>query len=251
MLLAATTSSFANFNYGFDAQYSNYKEFSNGSKFMEDRGPLAGMFIDFTTELSPKWKLRSYARTLFSNHVVYDGGYASYDSQSNQYVITPFTYDSETFLIFDTETTFAYHGKKAKGIEPFIGFGYRRLKNPPPDSIPGFYYRYESYYYLPFGFNKDDYKVEARWLIYGENDSFNHEDKFHATLQQRDGYGFYFSKKLQLSKKFDSELYAEYWHISDSESGISIAQNGDTAPFMEPENRTISVGLKISSKLDI
>lgn len=231
----------ANLKIGADVQYSNYKEFdssNNNAKLMEDRGLMAGVFINFSHDLSKKWQINSYARALWGG-LKYDGAYITIDPNNTKETLI---YDGDPFTVFDAETTFVYNSSKLKDIRPFIGFGIRRLTNSPYG--PGSYYRYENYYYLPVGIKKGDFKLTYRWLIVGDNQSLIPPSSIN--VKQHTGSGIYIGKKMHFSSKYQTELYAEYWDIADS----NFDYIGDHA-FLEPKNHNYSAGIKISSDLNL
>lgn len=233
----------AGFNAGIDTGYFFYKEFVKGSKFMEDRGLMSGLIVNLNENLSKKWTLNAYAR-LMAGKTNYDGVLINFQTGAK----TP--YKSKTFnIIADTELTFDYKLKNHRDITPFFGLGYRRLKNPA-DDYGGSYDRYETYYYLPMGVKTNNgWKLEYRWLTYGENDSFKTSDNFHMTMQQREGNGFHVAKAVNILKDYKAEIYAEYWHISRSTNSLCLGSTD--AVCSEPENKTLFSGIKISRDLDL
>lgn len=239
----------ANFEFGADIQYSRYTEFDtskNDNKIMEDKGPMAGIFLNFYTDLSQKWRLDSFARTLWGS-LKYDGSYLRLNNDAQ---ITHLSYDNNPFSVFDSETTLTYNSKKLGDIKPFIGLGIRRLVNYP--EVASSYYRYDNYYYLPLGITKGDYKLTYRWLIIGDNQSIL--PSLNIEVKQHTGSGIYFSKNIHLSKKYQTQFYVEYWNIKDSTKQRELILDNNQVKeihFFEPKNHTFTTGIKISSSLNL
>ena len=145
-------------------------------------------------------------------------------------------------------------------VWPYVGLGWRQLRNHLEEGGEGGYLRESTYWYMPLGFFVK-YRTENEWLfalngefdwlLKGEQYSGEVGDLDGNTNHQNQGYGVRISLKTE--KNFGKigvfvEPFWRYWHIQNSSVGykeIISAPGWAIDGFYEPKNYTHEYGLKV------
>lgn len=141
---------------------------------------------------------------------------------------------------------------------PYLGLGWRRLRNHLEEGGEGGYLRQSTYLYVPIGVYGKYYAVEGwtislngefDWLLKGRQysgDSATYEDTTH---HQSEGYGV--RAGLRIAKDWDAigvfvEPFWRYWHIQNSDLSVAWMKSLPYGTYtLEPKNHTYEYGLKV------
>lgn len=230
-------------SFGFEGHEYIYKETVDNAFFMRDQGKMWGSYAGM------KWSPQQHplfvefqARSTQSNHIHYkSNGTGSADKGKYR------TYEVRLLSGYRLDET-------GSTWEPYLGLGFRNLVNDDQGIITSTghagYYRESDYFYLPLGLRyerewKHPYKIQAEI----EYDAFiggNQTSCPGGTIThnyQPKGYGARSSLTLiRVYPSFDLHysLFIRLWEIEESEPGFG---------GLEPENRTISYGIRLGIEL--
>lgn len=230
---------------GLDTMLWDYTEYSDGRKFMNDKGMLYGARFSFQQLLNrAKSVLFKVDARLLAGQTKYDGALVDLNTGER----TPHQTDSDN-LIFEARPVFGWVISTPIGlaITPSAGLALRYLINPSRGRT-GEYTRETTYLYAPLGLRLDyavndvyrlgletryDYLimgfVESKLSEVGESqDISNRQDSGH-------GYEIAFNNFFAVGHtEFKIAPYYRVWKIKDSDIDRG---------FLEPENETQMLGL--------
>ncbi|HOK59207.1 MAG TPA: autotransporter outer membrane beta-barrel domain-containing protein [Methanothrix sp.] len=173
-----------------------------------------------------------------------------------------------TDQMYEVRTLFGYplRYKKVLRFTPYIGLAYRYLSDDSSGKRTSTghwgYKRESNYYYSPVG-AKIEWAISKRWVLgaHAEYDLFwngrqishlsdvdpNYSD---ASNNQNSGYGIRGGLPIMYCPKRSSvrwvlEPYAHYWNVSESNISVVTYRNTPVALGVEPDNKTLEVGVKI------
>lgn len=245
-----------NFKVSADFRYLSYEEYDIG---VELDGALYGVLGEFTYHGISNWDNHLMAGIDFE--VL--GGSLNYTGST--WGGTSLEEDSDDFLI---ETRgligYDYSMDNTKIITPFTGIGYRYWNN----NIDGFggYEREVQYLYAPIGIKtvgslgnnwKGGSTTEFDLFLGGKvkshlsdvNSKYNDPEVKQDTFN---GYGFrvsiYFTREFKdRGYSLSFKPYMRYWDINESDKEPLIENGKLTGNYVvEPENTTLSYGLRLS-----
>jgi hypothetical protein len=224
------------------ADYWSYEEFPD---IMKDHGPMIGFNYAFKYNVNMFYMEANveaeYGRTTYEGHTM----------SGNQDI---------TF----TQTNFIYMGQAWAGLQigvsptvhiiPKVGYLYRKLTDKDDEDVSGDYRREQEYFVIPVGV---DVTVKlpvgklgfTTWIsadFRGVNQTFMTDvggDR-DPIFKQKKGRGYY----IEGNYMYDMWIlggFIRYWKVENSElqfATLPPPTGGDF--FLEPENETISIGLK-------
>ncbi len=225
-------------------------------------GPMYGGFASYTHRPDPRTELFVPLLTMYRLEGRGAYGKVLYESDPSGQGL-----ERHPDITFELRALFGkdlFIGRKNM-VTPFLGIAFRYLNDDESDTRTNTgaigYGRVSNYYYAPLGAEfksqlgqswRLELSAEYDWFIHGEQRS-NLSDAGvglgDLKNNQNRGYGMRGSMKLikesnQLN--FFVEPFARYWHIKDSELGISgVGSAGLVVIGLEPENKTEEYGLKL------
>lgn len=255
------------FSMGTEFSYFKYEE----PDIMEQKGPMFGIFGDYTARTPENDKVGSWGEFLSSyrNNYVFGlegrflGGQVDYDSRNTGSI------DNIDEYLFEVRGVAGYDFPilEETVFTPYIGVGYRFLfdNSGGTTSTTGhFGYDRESHYiYLPIGFMTDS-PLNNRWhwgfgleydvFLQGTQKSHLEDvDPLLSTLEndQEDGFGARGS--IQFTRKAEGldlvlEPFIRYWEVDESNIGTITCGGTPCAAGYEPKNKSIEYGVKVGAK---
>ncbi len=243
LTLSAAEGRWAGSELGIDIQSWDYREFSDGAELMRDYGTLIGAYFDWRSNFaSNQWQWQLYADYLTAM--------TQYDGQLQDG--TPYSSDSKN-KIFTTLLRFErFTGPVWSTI---WGVGYRHLRNEELPDEPADYSRSIDYLYLPLGFawyaqwgHQMNVRCELIYNLFlsGSVQTELSQVGYAGDIKnfQGKGYGLHLELKMW-EQRWSFTFYYDYWSVEDSESDSVYGSDGKLYTFIEPENTTKSLGLKV------
>lgn len=258
-------------NFAVKGGYFQYRE---PGADVDYSGAVTGIEGSYKKQLSKNYAIRvqsqyMQARTTYDGHVNNHqiAGGSTITNNVEKYDIS---YDSDMWY---SDSNIAMGKRILKNnfqITPYIGIGYRYLKNPGKPEIAGDYEREVTYLYLPLGVElKKDISKSKGWGITGEIDILVHGwVKAHTSEISEKCNDLEFNQSkggaLKISGFYHQHLFgqavsvspfAELWVIGDSDTDALLydgtrmmvqSADGELNDYREPYNVTMSLGLRIS-----
>ncbi len=252
---------------GAEFSYFKYEE----PDFMEQTGPLFGVYAEYALRTSENDKVSSWEEFLssYQNNYVFGlegqflAGQVDYESNGTGSI------DNINEYIFEIRGLAGYDFPVAEAtvLTPYIGIGYRYLDDNMGGKLSttgaAGYDRESHYVYMPFGI-KTKTPLEGLWSL-GFNVEYDlfldgtqesHLEDVSSALStlendQNDGYGVRGS--IQLVHQADAwnllvEPFIRYWNVD--ESNIAVINCGGTpcAAGYEPNNESTEYGVKVGTQ---
>lgn len=238
---------------GYEITSFHYEEEYAGSKVMEEDGFLHGIRAAMTyhSQSGPlMWRMAGN----------FSGGDLRYDGQT--WDGDPVRADTEDYLIglrallgWDCE-----YDDWASTL--FSGLGYRYWNNEIDET--GGYEREINWLYLPLGYEAltplgEQWilgaSVEGNLLLYGwvKSHLSDVHPAFNDPTNEQDfasGYGIrgllFLKRQMRGPYAFSIGVFADYWHVDESDEEVLKVMGVPVATVLEPENETTQVGLRFS-----
>lgn len=227
---------------GVQASRYTYHEKTDGSPFMNEKGWKIGIEPTYTITLARDWFFRGEGSFAYGP-VEYSSGSGESSNENQAWELRGVVGKDYFFTHF--------------GLSPYIGYGYRYLSDDLRAAGPGGYRRKSTYHYFPLGVThrvklvtydpvriatnlEYDYFASGRQLSYLAD--VNPADSTLVNRQHKgDGFRGSFTFEFPV---WSMGPWFHLWNIADSDTACSALTCG-----MEPHNRTIEAGFKVSRKI--
>lgn len=245
-------------------EVSNYKYREPGLMYLRAQ-PKQGISILYTRRSVLSGDVSESDRSFASLEFRYMTGKVDY--HGGRFDGTPLTLYNLKDYYFEgvLRVGAAYDLNENWELWPYLGFGWRQLRNHLEEGGPGGYLRESTYWYLPIGLNTR-FHTESGWnfVLNGEFDWLLKGTQYSGEMDlgepigtldgntnaQNQGYGVRISLKAEKSLGkigLFVEPFWRYWHIQNSSIGGKDLINYPgwyLDGFYEPKNYTHEYGLK-------
>ena len=252
-----------NFQMAYEASYYKYKE--PGTMSLRAR-PKQGVSAVYTRRSVLSGDVNEDDPSFFSIDFRYMTGDVDYDGARQNG--TPLQVDNLRDYYFETGLRLGsvYSLSQQWELWPYMGVGWRRLRNHLEESGMGGYMRQSTYWYLPLGFSTRYHQSGWNLVLNGEFDWLLSGTQYSGPVEsgdplvgklsgndnkQNDGYGVRVSFKVQRDMGkvgLFVEPFWRYWHIQNSNIGAKELVNYPGLyldGFYEPKNYTSEYGVKV------